>query len=491
MLDAGDLSRSELARLEELLEDDASLAYYLSVTQQDAALRMVAREMDLPVARMPSQSISRWFLVRWRFAAAAALLFIAGYLTSGWLPELRRTSATLPSTQSAESPPPARITGMMGVRWKNGGPPDLIGTGGEVHDLDIESGLVEVTYATGVRITLEGPASFGITGPASATLTHGKLVTSVPKGAEGFRIDYQDGEVIDLGTEFAMEVKAGKSSEVGVFDGEIELRRNGEEPLSLFENHAVYQDVVNAGSSLQSIPLDHSKYVRRLPSREFAWEVSSTKPQVLVYDVSHLLWKPSEYRAVFRWINGRDGIVVSNVELRRDDRVVSSDPHIGITGGGFHVVRENIFELGVSADQFHSGRWTLHATLQTLPRVTNRATDSAPVRSLGVLQFEEGLVTSAKAEDFVGRWSYRHLGRHFIREFRPDGTINLYRDGQLLATSFVGSRWEVAKGRLRVTIPDQNAYEDHILRDRDTLIFINQHYENAIRLDPTASASLK
>lgn len=490
MFDAGDLSRTELARLEELLEDDASLEYYLSVAQQDAALRTVAKEMDLPVARMPQKSIASKLLGQWRFAAAAAI-FLAGYLSSTALPDLFKKSSAGPVAAKVEAPPPARITGMMGVRWKNGVPPDLIGTAGEAHELDIESGLVEVTYASGVRVTLEGPASFGITGHASATLTNGKLVTSVPKGAEGFRIDYQDGEVIDLGTEFAMEVKAGKSSEVGVFDGEIELRRNGEEPLSLFENHAVYQDVVNVGSSLQSIPLDRSKYVRQLPSREFAWEVSSAAPQELVFDVSHLLWRPSQYRAVFRWINGRDGIVVRNVELRRDDRIVSSDPHLGMTGGGFHLVRDNIFELGVNADQFHSGHWTLHATLESLPRDTSNASDSAPVRSLGVLQFEEGLVTSATAADFIGRWSYRYLGNHFIREFHSDHTIRLYRDGKYLAHEFVGSRWEVVKGRLRVTIPDRNAYEDHILRDRDTLIFINQHYENASRLDLSESVSIR
>ena len=493
MLDDGPLSRTELARLEELLDDEEALRYYLAVVQQDAVMGSALADLDLdltssgespPANVQPIRSRLRAY---WRPVAAAAL-FAAGFFTSEWRDHGSAGDGTR-TTGNAVIPgqTPARVTGIMGVRWRNGTPPDLIGNSGSARGLAIESGLVEVTYGTGVRVTLEGPAEFNVTGPESGRLTGGKLVTAVPKGAEGFRIDYQDGTVVDLGTEFAMDIKPGRSSEVGVINGKIELHREGEKPLRLYENHAVLQESANTGSPLQSIPLDRAKYVRQLPSREFAWELDSFEPKTLEFDVSHLLWKPSAYRAVFKWMNGADGIQVRDVELRLDGKRVAGSSQTGSSGALLELVKDNIFKLDVANGQFRSGRWTIHATVEPLPRSPELAAGNPPVRSLGILQFEEGLVTTATAADFTGQWSYRFLGDDFIREFHPDGTITLFKNGSVLTTSFVGSRWTVVGGVLRVTVPDQNAVEDHVLRDHDTLIFINRHYENAIRVAPGPS----
>lgn len=473
LLDDGPLGRADLARLEELLEDDGALDYYIEVTQQDAALLAVAGETQAPP--MTGRTFRRSRLA-WQ-AAAAVALFATGYFAAPT--KIVPTVGTVPQPVKSA---PAKITGMVGVRWTDGAPPDLIGTAGGAHRLEIESGLLEITYASGVRVTLEGPARYGVTGPASGLLDSGKLVTAVPKGAEGFRIDYPDGQVVDLGTEFAMEVKEGESSEVGVFDGEVELRRDGKKPMALYENHAVRQSAGRAEAPLQPVPLDRAKYVRRIPSREFAWEISSAEPREMEFDVSHLLWKASAYRAVFRWINGVDGAAVSDVELRLDGKKVSGDPHRGVTGYGPPIVQDNIYRLDVPTGAFRSGKWTLHARAGILPRDGMGDLAQSPIQSQGILQFEEGLVTTAEPADFVGKWSYRYLGDHFIREFHPDGTAMLTKNGKEMPECFAGCRWTVKDGVLSITMPGTTACEEHILRDRDTLIFINQNYENASRM---------
>lgn len=478
LLDDGVLGRAELARLEELLEDDAALVYYIETTHQEVGLHMMAGDLETELRPEPGR-VSR---LVWQ-AAAAAVIFAAGYLVASWPgPVDERMAVHSPDKVPEESFIPARITGMVGVRWTDGAPPDLIRSSGGTGVLSIESGLLEVTYTSGVRVTIEGPARFAVTGPASGTLDGGKLVTAVPQGAEGFRIDYPDGTVVDLGTEFAMEVKAGEPSEVGVFDGEIELLRDGEKPVALYENHAVRHVAGHEGPELQAVPLDHSKYVRRIPSREFAWGISSPGPKELEFDVSHLLWKPSAYRAVFKWISGVDGIAISDVELRLDGRPVARDPHPGATGYVPIIVKDNIYRLDVPPEGFRVGKWTLHALVEPLPRDGSSIAGNTPFDSLGILQFEEGLVTTANPSDFVGRWSYRHLGKHFVREFLADGTAMLTIDGKPEPACFAGCRWTVNDGILSLTMPHTTACEDHILRDRDTLIFINQNYESASRL---------
>lgn len=478
LLDDGNLGRAELARLEELLEDDGALDYYIESTRQEVGLSMMAGDLKTELRPEPG----RFSRLVWQ-AAAAVGIFAAGYLVARWPgPADERMAVHAPDKIPEQSFIPARITGMVGVRWTDGAPPDLIRSSGGTGVLSIESGLLEVTYTSGVRVTIEGPARFAVTGPGSGTLDGGKLVTAVPKGAEGFRVDYPEGTVVDLGTEFAMDVKTGVPSEVGVFDGEIELHRDGEKPVALYENHAVRHVAGQEGSELQAVPLDHSKYVRRIPSREFAMEIASPSPRELEFDVSHLLWKPAAYRAVFKWISGVDGIAVSDVELRLDGKTVASDPHSGATGYLPFVVTDNIYRLDVPSDGFRSGKWTLHARVEPLSRKGSSIAADTPYDSFGILQFEEGLVTTASPSDFVGRWSYRYLGKHFVRQFHPDGTATLYIDGKAEHGCFAGCRWTVNDGILSIGLPDSTAFEDHILRDRDTLIFMNRNYENAGRL---------
>lgn len=470
-LDQGELTRTEMARLEELLENDANLAYYLDVTQQEALLPIALAEAPHPEARKP-----RLFRVMapLLMAAAACVTFFLGMFAG-------RRQPPPPDSTALQVPAPAaaRITGMMGVQWSGGDHPDLIHSSGASERISIRTGLVEITYSSGVRVTLEGPADYDITDPESGRLTRGKLVAAVPKGAEGFRVNYHDGEVVDLGTEFAMDVKPGGPAEVGVFDGEIELRRDGLKPVSLYENHAVIHDKSVTEDPLQAIPLDREKYVRRLPSREFAWEIDSDTPRELEFDVTHLLWKPSEYRAVFKWINGHDGAMISDVELRLDGQRVAADHHTGQTGP-LERVQGNLFRLNVDPKAYRTGRWTFHARLTTLPR---NPEFEGPVHSSGILQFEEGLVSSATAGDFIGKWSYRYLGEHFIREFHADGRVTLKKEGELDPIAFENSRWTVSDGILSVFIPRLQAVEDHVLRDRDTLIFMGRPFENAARAE--------
>lgn len=467
-------TQAQMLHLRELLEDEVNLSIYVGIMRQEGmmpdALKQIEAESTPPVTKSTNRLA---FIATLSGVAAACVAFYLG-ISIG-----QRQPDTQPHNTIADTPPHnAKITGLVGVEWTNTAPSNILESHGATSSLAIESGLVEVTYASGVKLTLEGPADFLVTSPNSGQLTKGKLVASVPLGAEGFQINYDGGKIIDLGTEFALNLQPDKSPEFGVFDGKIEIHRTGKKPVVLHENQAARQSYDPQEEDLQAIPFNRDDYIRDLPQRDFAWEVSSSSLEERVFDVSHLVWKPSSYKAVFRWINGNDGITVSNVELRHNGRVVASDSHIG-TCGILAKTEDSIFSLDLNENEFKSGKWTLHATLQMLPR-TKYVTGER--MSSGVLQFEEGLVNSAKAEDFIGDWSYRHLGVNYVRRFHSDGTVDLLVDGVLSNISFVGSTWKVHDGMLRITIPELQIYEDHVLRDHNTLIFVNRPYENATKV---------
>lgn len=464
-----------MARLEEFLKDDDALAYYLAISQQEALLASAIPPPRLSLVEEPPR---RGFpRVLWIAApVAACLVFFAG-LDIGRRMERPRTVAV--ASAAPDDAPAARITGMVGVEWVDEKIPHHIDLNAAFNKISIKSGLVEVTYASGVRTTLEGPAVFSVDGYESGTLKSGKLYTTVPPGAEGFKVHYTGGTVEDLGTEFAMDVSPDGSTEVGVFLGKVKLHSSGRESIMLFENQSLVQSS-DAAEPLQPVPLDREKFVHRLPARDFRWEVDSPGSREVTFDVTHLIWKPAKYRAIFKWISGADAVNLKNVRLCCDGKVVATDAHQGSTGK-LRLVADNIYALDVGPEDYARGRWTVVADIETMSREGTSMAD-VPISSRGILQLEEGLVTEAGPAQFVGRWTYRHMGDSFVREFYPDGSVSLERNGVKEDDAWVDSRWTVENGILNVAIPKKDVVERHVLRDLHTLIFSSNPYENAVKL---------
>ncbi len=90
----------------------------------------------------------------------------------------------------------------------------------------LHSGLVVIEYDTGARVVLEGPATYQVQGANGGDLRHGGLVARVDtKASQGFFVDVPGARIVDLGTEFAVEVDADGASDVAVLSGEVELTR--------------------------------------------------------------------------------------------------------------------------------------------------------------------------------------------------------------------------------------------------------------------------
>ena len=185
-----------------------------------------------------------------------------------------------------------RITGMADCRWAN---PDLRPYAGSYVPLgrkyELTSGLLEITYASGARVILEGPCTYKVDSKIGGYLKLGKLTARVETKAEGGRRKAEDGRmkgeggrrkgsisdplatshqplatapsfliphpssffsvttptaiVTDLGTEFGVEVNKNGGTTSHVFRGSIKVTAldcNGEkqgDSLILVENESV------------------------------------------------------------------------------------------------------------------------------------------------------------------------------------------------------------------------------------------------------------
>lgn len=217
--------------------------------------------------------------------AAAALIVLAGvswqYLTM--LAKFDRLYALAATPDAAEQerirkgsrrhalmPGPtsvARATAVVNCDWYSSGSEikfgDQLAPGQRVR---LKHGLLQLTFATGAKVVVEGPADFVATTATEATLTEGKIAAAVPRFARGYTILTPTAEIVDLGTEFGVNVDEQGNSQVHVFDGDVVARprENGVAQglvLHAREDEALQFDATSDVG--QRISADRSKFVRR------------------------------------------------------------------------------------------------------------------------------------------------------------------------------------------------------------------------------------
>lgn len=101
------------------------------------------------------------------------------------------------------------------------------------------SGLLELRFSNGAKMLLEGPFDLSVGGRDEVRVNEGRIVTTCPPSAKGFRVVTQQGTVTDLGTEFGVHVGKEGKTEVHVLSGLVELAEKSKRRYSLFEGEAL------------------------------------------------------------------------------------------------------------------------------------------------------------------------------------------------------------------------------------------------------------
>lgn len=165
----------------------------------------------------------------------------------------------------------ATVTGTGDVQWTAGIEKRTVGSLLQAgHELALDRGTLHVTFAGGGQVALHGPARFRVDSDTSGSLLSGSLSTFVPEHASGFTIHTSKLAVVDLGTEFYINLQPDESSEVQVFSGLVELRFGeggngaGDGKLRLPQGRAVRFDAASRGIKA----IDYNTATRLPPS---AW----------------------------------------------------------------------------------------------------------------------------------------------------------------------------------------------------------------------------
>lgn len=88
--------------------------------------------------------------------------------------------------------------------------------------LRLKKGVAEIEFFQGARLCVEGPAEIELISASEAYCHSGRFSAHVPPQARGFRIGTPKGDIVDLGTDFGLDLNEA-SPELHVFKGEVEL----------------------------------------------------------------------------------------------------------------------------------------------------------------------------------------------------------------------------------------------------------------------------
>lgn len=158
--------------------------------------------------------------LRWALAASVLIggLLVAAIALSG--------DDDNPIEPQPEGRPIAVLMRSERVSWER--EPIYEGDDVTTGPIAIASGHVKMRLHSGVSVAMHGPARLDMRDAMHGRLQSGRMLARVPDGVDGFRIDTPDLSVVDLGTEFGIEVDAAGASVVHVFDGRVRVERGDE-----------------------------------------------------------------------------------------------------------------------------------------------------------------------------------------------------------------------------------------------------------------------
>lgn len=87
----------------------------------------------------------------------------------------------------------------------------------------VTKGKLALTYEHGTKVVLHSPAAFQLLTDMKAKMIVGRLTATVPKAGNGFSVITPQATVVDLGTEFGVEVGNDGATDVLVFKGEVDV----------------------------------------------------------------------------------------------------------------------------------------------------------------------------------------------------------------------------------------------------------------------------
>jgi ferric-dicitrate binding protein FerR (iron transport regulator) len=210
----------------------------------------IAFPATTPPTALPTPKLTRY---RWWAAAAAAAISIGVFSIFSLPKPSKETLVRIIENREATQPAGT-------LSWRNG---DEV----SIRTLELQSGDLRFSTNPGIDITATSPVSLEIISPMHIRVLSGKVTA---EATPGFVIETTHARLVDLGTQFGVEVDPAAETRLVVFDGEVEVHnpsaRSNQPLATVTEGRAI-----SIGGSGLLLPVSH---VITGPMVD-AWQISS------------------------------------------------------------------------------------------------------------------------------------------------------------------------------------------------------------------------
>lgn len=137
----------------------------------------------------------------------------------------------------------------------------------------LRKGVAKLLFDNNTSVVVEGPAEFVLVSYDQIKLNTGRLYAIVPQEAIGFTVTTQNSKIIDLGTEFGVQVDFGETTQLHVVKGKTTLVADQEgKKVSLQVNEGSAKKISDRSSEVLDIHCDKQLFVRDIQSdRDLIW----------------------------------------------------------------------------------------------------------------------------------------------------------------------------------------------------------------------------
>jgi len=164
--------------------------------------------------------------------------------------------------------PVATLTDMCGARWLAATPQAGARLGTDDAAMVLLGGYARLQFDHGAEVTIEGPAEFKVAAEDRLDVIKGKVYAIVPQEAIGFSVYTKNTKIVDLGTEFGVDVDSWGETCLHVIRGSTQLiagEKSGKK--TSFEVRKGNARKVSAQSEVTDIPYEPQMFVRSFNSK--------------------------------------------------------------------------------------------------------------------------------------------------------------------------------------------------------------------------------
>jgi hypothetical protein len=133
--------------------------------------------------------------------------------------------------------------------------------------LTLEKGAVKLRFDTNAKVVIEAPAKFEITTGDQIRLLSGRAYATIPPEAVGFSIKTFNSIIVDLGTEFGVQVDQGGNTELHVLKGKTTLISGSRDRISAMLTEGVAKKISGPEAQLSDLQCDGGRFVREISSQ--------------------------------------------------------------------------------------------------------------------------------------------------------------------------------------------------------------------------------